>query len=141
MPPITSIRCGEALPPPVLPAEPPNQAYDSAGLVTGRAGPGYHEPIMQYCPICGTPLPYEPRYPGKLCAACVGRACDAQGRQIRFRNTTALGGGFLAEVEEQGDWQPQADPWCWVDGRRCQAGEHRFGGIVVQTVDDEPGSR
>jgi len=25
---------------------------------------------------------------------------------------------------------------CWVKGMSCIAGEHRFGGIVVQTVDD-----
>jgi hypothetical protein len=54
---------------------------------------------------------------------------------MRFYNTTPLGGGFLAEVEEDAGWRQTDSACCWVDGRRCIAGEHRFGGIVVQMVE------
>jgi hypothetical protein len=91
--------------------------------------------MEQHCPICGVPVPHELRYPARLCEACAGRARDDQGRPLRFWNTTPLGGGFAAEVEVDGVWQHSDSTSCWVDGRRCTAGEHRFGGIVVEMVD------
>jgi hypothetical protein len=58
---------------------------------------------------------------------------------MRFLNETLLGTGFIAEVEDCGAWRrvedAEIEATCWVDGRRCLAREHRFGGIVVQTVD------
>jgi hypothetical protein len=62
---------------------------------------------------------------------------------MRFRNETMLAAGFIAEVEDNGIWRGVDDATysaaCWVKGRRCIAGEHRFGGIVVQTVDERAG--
>jgi hypothetical protein len=59
---------------------------------------------------------------------------------MRFSNTTLLGCGFLAEVDDNGVWRTvdraTDDATCWVMGRRCLAREHRFGGIVIQTVDE-----
>ena len=59
---------------------------------------------------------------------------------MRFGNETLLGSGFTAEVEDGGVWRRvddgNVDATCWVKGRRCVAGEHRFGGIVVQALDD-----
>jgi hypothetical protein len=59
---------------------------------------------------------------------------------MRFGNETALASGFIAEVEDDGAWRPVEDATyeatCWVDGRRCVAREHRFGGIAVQAVDE-----
>ncbi len=59
---------------------------------------------------------------------------------MRFTNETMLAAGFIAEVEDDGVWRRVEDATyhatCWVDGRRCIAGEHRFGGIVVQALDD-----
>lgn len=58
---------------------------------------------------------------------------------MRFSNETMLAAGFIAEVEDDGAWRRVGDSTsnatCWVKGRRCVAGEHRFGGIVVQAVD------
>lgn len=60
---------------------------------------------------------------------------------MRFSNETPLGGGFIAEVEDNGTWRrvegAEYSATCWVNGRRCEASEHRFGGIVVQTVEDQ----
>jgi hypothetical protein len=59
---------------------------------------------------------------------------------MRFSNETWLAAGFIAEVDDNGVWRRVDDTTytatCWVNGRRCVAGEHRFGGIVVQAVDE-----
>ncbi len=64
---------------------------------------------------------------------------------MRFRNETMLASGFIAEVEEDGSWTrvdgATHHATCWVKGRRCVAGEHRFGGIVVQTAGGNRGAR
>jgi hypothetical protein len=58
---------------------------------------------------------------------------------MRFRNETMLGGGFVAEVDDNGIWRradgASDEASCWVNGRRCVAREHRFGGIVVEVVE------
>lgn len=91
------------------------------------------------CPICGTAITKSERYPNALCASCVLLARDERGRPMRFSSDSELGGGFVAEVEENGAWRRVEDATyeatCWVEGRRCVAGEHRFGGIVVQVVE------
>jgi len=60
---------------------------------------------------------------------------------MRFSNETMLAAGFIAEVDDRGVWRrvdtPTYSATCWVSGRRCVAGEHRFGGIVVQVVDKQ----
>jgi hypothetical protein len=92
------------------------------------------------CPICGAPVQTWERYPNLLCGRCAELARDEQGRPMRFRNETFLGAGFSAEVEDDGTWRrvngATLSATCWVKGRRCVAGEHRFGGIVVQTLDE-----
>ncbi len=89
---------------------------------------------MSTCPICGEPVQAWERYPKAICPACVALACDEQGRRLRFSNE-AFSGGFVAEVDAGGTWQRVDSDVCWVSGRRCVAGEHRFGGIVVQVAD------
>ncbi len=90
--------------------------------------------VNQHCPICGVELSSDPRYPRKLCGRCGLRARDELGRPLRFSNTTLLAAGFLAEVDDNGTWRPRENGQCWVDGRACIADEHRFGGIVIQTL-------
>ncbi len=84
------------------------------------------------CALCGTPIPYWERYPRSLCGACGARARDGEGRPLRFHNETLLGSGFVAEVQDGDEWRRVDGGVCWVDGHRCEAREHRFGGIVVQ---------
>jgi hypothetical protein len=92
------------------------------------------------CPICGTPVQAWERYPNALCSPCEALARDERGRPMRFSNETMLASGFIAEVEDDGVWRRVDDAiydaTCWVEGRRCLAHEHRFGGIVVQAVDE-----
>lgn len=92
------------------------------------------------CPICGAPVRAWERYPNMLCARCAALARDEQDRPMRFRNETMLAAGFIAEVDDNGIWRrvdgATYNATCWVNGRRCLAGEHRFGGIVVQAIDE-----
>jgi hypothetical protein len=91
---------------------------------------------VQPCPICAQELPADPRYPRKLCGTCSALAVDESGRRLRFGNTTPLAAGFMAEVHVDGVWRPRENGECWVRGWHCVADEHRFGGIVIQTVKD-----
>jgi hypothetical protein len=92
------------------------------------------------CPICGEPVRAWERYPRLLCNCCAALARDEQGRRMRFGNETMLAAGFIAEVEDEGVWRRVDDAvynaTCWVKGTRCIAGEHRFGGIAVQAVEE-----
>jgi hypothetical protein len=90
--------------------------------------PGEHR-----CPICGAPVLGSPRYPRKVCLACVLEATDAEGRSIHFTNTD-LSGGFEARRSDVGTSHPGGE--CFVRGIRCQAEESKFGGIVVQPITD-----
>ena len=84
------------------------------------------------CPVCGEPRPHSPRYPDAVCAACVERAVDADGRPLAFHNAT-LTGGFAAAYRDTREPAPTPDDemTCWIDGVRCRAREAYFGGIVV----------
>ena len=93
--------------------------------MSGNQLPGakYHP-----CPICGSPISTNPRYPTAVCPACVGRAVDEHGRPLRFCNKS-MSGGFQAVYADSGE--ECAGHECWIDGVRCWAGEAHLGGIVV----------
>lgn len=80
------------------------------------------------CPFCGAALHPNPRYPVRLCRACIARAQSADGRKLQFANLS-VGGGFIARYADSGDEHPGHD--CWVDGKRCRADEEYMGSIVV----------
>ena len=82
------------------------------------------------CAICSAPVAHSARYPQQICAACVLEACDEGGRAVRFQNTTTFGGGIEGTYRDDGS--RYANDECFVRGSRCQAQEHRFGGIVMQ---------
>jgi hypothetical protein len=74
------------------------------------------------------------RYPRRVCASCVERACDEEGRRLRFSNT-GLSGGFVARYADGG--AERASHECFIDGVRCWADEAYFGGIVVEVAAGE----
>jgi len=93
--------------------------------MSGNQSPGAkHHP----CPICGSPISTNPRYPTAVCPACVERAVDERGRPLRFYNRS-LSGGFQAVYADTGE--ERAGHECWIDDVRCWAGEAHLGGIVV----------
>jgi hypothetical protein len=93
--------------------------------MSGNQSPGAkHHP----CPICGSLISTNPRYPTAVCPACVERAVDERGRPLRFYNRS-MSGGFQAVYTDTGE--ERAGHECWIDGVRCWAGEAHMGGIVV----------
>ena len=80
------------------------------------------------CPFCGAELHPNPRYPVRLCRACIARAQAADRRPLTFSNVS-IGGGFLARYTDSGEEHDSHD--CWVDGRKCRADEEYMGTIVV----------
>jgi len=85
----------------------------------------------QQCPICGTGVARDQRYPSKLCRKCVDQATDESGRSLEFSNVDATG-GFQAFYSETGQQYP--DHVCYVRGVQCCADEAHLGGIVVQPI-------
>lgn len=90
------------------------------------------------CPICSQPVQYWERYPGLLCHECSKRTTDKNGTRVSHYNVSLSGGCYGVYEQEK---EPYMDPYCYVDGVKCIADEHRFGGIVVQiasAVKDDP---
>lgn len=85
------------------------------------------------CPICGTSLEPQSRYPRYVCQACASRASSANGRLLTFSNE-GLSGGYVASYADTGEPYDSHD--CWIDGIACRADEARFGGIVIETRDE-----
>ncbi len=86
--------------------------------------------MSQACPICGTLLEPQHRYPRYVCGTCASRAGSADGRPLTFSNE-GLDGGYVASYTDTGDSYDSHD--CWIDGVACHADEARFGGIVIET--------
>jgi hypothetical protein len=88
---------------------------------------------IQRCPICLAEVAENPRYPDHLCSECARRAVDADGRPLKFYNTS-LSGGFEAIYAD--DKTPAEavtrDRIVFVDGAQCVADEARFGGIIIR---------
>lgn len=85
------------------------------------------------CPICGEKVFNWERYPNQVCERCASKVSDAYGRRLKFFNES-LSGGFRAKyLDTEAEYKHKI---CYIDGRKCFAGEHRFGGIVVEIVKD-----
>jgi hypothetical protein len=85
----------------------------------------------QACPICGAAVSANPRYPKYLCADCVQRASDENGKRLSF-SQSSRDGRYAARYLVSGE--PYSSHECFVDERKCWADEARFGGIVVQLI-------
>jgi hypothetical protein len=81
------------------------------------------------CPVCSAPALASPRYPRRLCPACVAEAADPEGRRLVFGNAD-LSGGLEAKYADIGE--TYAGDLCLVRGIRCRAQEGKFGGVIVQ---------
>jgi hypothetical protein len=80
------------------------------------------------CFICGKEIPYSPRYPERLCEACMKMAVNEKGEKLSFYNE-AMSGGFISYNEStktNGD-----EHTCYIKGYECYAKEAYMGGIVI----------
>ena len=82
------------------------------------------------CPICGNPTAHMERYPLEVCGDCGSRTCDESGRRVNYI-VISLFGGLVATYE---DCSRYPERYCWIDGIRCEASEHRFGGVVIERI-------
>lgn len=85
--------------------------------------------MSQACPVCGSSLEPQSRYPRYACEGCTSRACSADGRPLTFANE-GFDGGYVARYADTGEPYDSHD--CWIDGVACYADEARFGGIVIE---------
>jgi hypothetical protein len=83
------------------------------------------------CPICSAPNPHQARYPNSVCFDCYDKACDSQGRKLNFFNLS-MSGGFVAVIADTDEIYPSHI--CFIDGVACWADEARFGGIVIEPL-------
>lgn len=88
------------------------------------------------CPLDDNAADQSPRYPRALCPSCIADAVDLGGRQVLLGNV-AMSGGFVARHRDDDSEceQVTATGQVLVRGHRCYAGEHRFGGIVIEPAD------
>jgi hypothetical protein len=93
---------------------------------------------QQYCPICHAEVAPSLRYPRYLCSNCAGKATDEDGHPLAFSNES-LSGGFIAEYRDTGE--ARDSHVCYVDGVKCRADEARFGGIVIQPMEESASRR
>jgi len=88
----------------------------------------------QFCPICGVSVDPSERYPRYVCSSCSQLAETADGNRLRFETTEPLGGGFAAYLVDSGEVYDSHT--CYIKSRECRADEARFGGIIVQVVEN-----
>lgn len=90
----------------------------------------------QRCPLCKCEVPHSPRYPRYCCETCIQKAKNRDGLLVKFSNTSLLG-GFQAVTEKS----VSDDEYCTIDDVPCIAREAHFGGIVVQTMNENDASK
>lgn len=94
---------------------------------------GGHPDPAATCPVCRGPGRHSERYPAALCADCVERLVDGQGRAVTLLNTDPLGYGLRIAAGNDVVERTAADTLpLFCDGVECRAREARFGGVVVQ---------
>lgn len=89
----------------------------------------------QECPVCGVSVPHVERHSRYLCEECASQACSEDERPLSFSNVDIFG-GFQAAYTDTGE--PYGGHVCYVRGVRCWADEYKFGGIVIETRNDDP---
>ena len=88
----------------------------------------------QYCPICKNETKRSARYPNYICRSCAENPLSEDGRALQFYNVS-MAGGFEAKYTDTGEVRDSHI--CFVQGKKCWADEARFGGIVIQPLDEE----
>jgi|GEM_PF-6857546 len=104
-----------------------------------------YDPILspncfkQFCPICGSEMPYNPRYPKRICKKCQTKAKNDFGQPLRFYNQGLTRGLLLETLSETGEVlskdQGKNQYHCYVDDQLCLLHEGRFGGLILRLID------
>jgi hypothetical protein len=87
-----------------------------------------------FCPGCGRERAFNPRYPWHLCAACLARATDGDGRAVEFSNAS-FSGGLIYRLAGTKDWSEDVGlVRCLIGGRPVLVQEAHMGGVVAQPL-------
>jgi|GEM_PF-420474 len=84
--------------------------------------------VNSQCFTCGKEISYSPRYPERLCEACMKMAVNQKGEKLSFHNES-MSGGFISYNEStktNGE-----EHICYIKGYECYAKEAYMGGIVI----------
>jgi hypothetical protein len=91
----------------------------------------------QSCPVCGTLVRENPRYTRHVCGWCAADMTDEAGRAVVLSNAS-LTGGFTAHHPDGSLASPDVLAGrVWIGGVEFRAQEARFGGVVVQPLDED----
>ncbi len=93
----------------------------------------YLDRFKHYCPICHVELELHSRYPNYVCGKCRSKATDKDGRLLSFSNID-FSGGFQARYNDT--QEIYNSHICYINGIECYANEARFGGIVIEKLED-----
>ena len=85
--------------------------------------------------MCRAMVPSSKRYPHYVCSGCAERAVDQNGQRVSFGNVD-FGGGITGSYVESNE--PYPNQTCFIDGVPCLAREAKFGGIVIQPIQEHP---
>ena len=88
------------------------------------------------CPICDIMINFSARYPNAVCSSCKNNAVDLNGNVVKFYNIDEFG-GIKSVHYENGIQIERNDYICYIVGAQCRAEEGRFGGIIIQIVNNE----
>ncbi|MEL7531730.1 MAG: hypothetical protein AAFN10_10500 [Bacteroidota bacterium] len=88
---------------------------------------------LQICPNCTKRVSLYPRYPTYICTDCKSLITDADGRKLKFSNTSFSGGcqGYYVDTKEKYEGYD-----CYIGKKQFEAREARFGGVVIELYDE-----
>jgi hypothetical protein len=87
------------------------------------------------CPICARLFDRPERYPKAICGYCRNSNIkDANGFTVTFQNVDEFGGFQSLHVGEGNQIIKKAEHVCYVNGYKCWASEGRFGGIMIEQM-------
>lgn len=88
------------------------------------------------CCICGNTITKSARYPNLICMNHINETIDQDGNPVQYENEDMYGG--LVSIHTVGNTIiKKKDYICYVRGRKCIVGEARFGGIVIQCINNK----
>lgn len=86
------------------------------------------------CPICNTALVEFTRYPSYICENCERKVTDKAGRLLSFYEESIVGGLCAHYVDTREKYESKI---CYVGDIKCRAASARFGGVVIQVINDK----
>lgn len=91
----------------------------------------------QECPKCGAVGPQSPRHSPYICRKCSEDIVDADGDRVVFADISSYRKA-KSDPEDKSSWMTHTwkEPF-YLDNRRVQVYEGRFGGHVVQYLTTE----